>query len=91
MGQRRKQTPGPTVYLLDSEALRQQRALNRLHSVIILIGLMALAAWTGYVISGPDGIVFGLILSGITLLVGSASGGALFRQAYGAIVLDRHR
>ncbi|WP_206533550.1 zinc metalloprotease HtpX [Mesorhizobium sp. M5C.F.Cr.IN.023.01.1.1] len=90
MGQRRKQTPGHRVYLLDSEALRQQRALNRLHSVTILIGLMALAAWTGYVISGSDGIVFGLILSGITLLVGSASGGALFRQAYGAIVLDRH-
>ncbi|TIM35094.1 MAG: peptidase M48 [Mesorhizobium sp.] len=77
------------MYLLDSQALRQQRALNRLHSVIILIGLMALAAWTGYVISGSDGIVLGLILSGIALLVGSTSGGALFRQD-GAIVVDRH-
>lgn len=50
---------------------------------------MAIAARTGYVISGSDGIVLGLILSGVTLLVGPTSGGALIRQAYGAIVLDR--
>lgn len=89
VGQRREQRLEPGVYLLNSEALRQQRARNRLHSAVILLSLMALAAWTGFAISGSDGVVLGLILSGITLLVGSTSGGDLFRQAYGAIVLDR--
>ncbi len=85
----KEQTSRPEVYLLDGEVLRQQRERNRLHSAFILVGLMALAASTGYAISGPDGVIFSLLISGATLLVGSASGSASFRRTYGAITLNR--
>lgn len=90
MGRRRKQLHDPRAYLLDSKALRQQRARNWFHSTIILISLMAFAAWTGYAIGGPGGIIFGLIVSGLTFLAGSTSGGTLFRQTYGAVTLHLH-
>lgn len=79
---------GSDQYFLDHRALRRQRTRNRIHSAAILLALMALAAWTGHAIGGWDGVILGLAFSGATLLLGSATGGALFRQAYGAAILD---
>jgi heat shock protein HtpX len=55
----------------------------------MLFGLMALAAGVGFVLNGIEGIILGALLARATLAVGSASGGALFRQAFGAITLNQ--
>ncbi|MGD9614857.1 MAG: zinc metalloprotease HtpX [Alphaproteobacteria bacterium] len=75
-------------YRIDAAALRRQRALNRVHSTIILFGLMALAACMGFVLAGIEGVIVGILIAGAGLLVGSVSGTAMFRRIYGAIALD---
>jgi heat shock protein HtpX len=75
---------------VDAAALGRQRALNRAHAAIILFGLMALAAFMGFVLAGIDGVIVGALLAGAGLLVGSASGTAMFRQVYGAVTLGMH-
>ena len=77
-------------YHVDAAALSRQRALNRAHSAIILFGLMALAACMGFVLAGINGVIVGALIAGAGLVVGSASGTAMFRQVYGAIMLGMH-
>jgi heat shock protein HtpX len=77
-------------YRVDAAALRRQRALNRVHSTIILSGLMALAAFMGFMLAGIEGVIIGALIAGAGLMVGSASGTAMFRQIYGAVPLGMH-
>ena len=74
-------------YLLDSQALRRQHLLNRLQSAVILLGLVALAGAAGFAFSGMNGVIVAAIMAVLTLLLGSVSGDAFFRQAYGAVPL----
>ena len=42
---------------IDVEALRRLRLLNRLQSTVLLLGLGALAAITGFLFAGIDGVI----------------------------------
>jgi heat shock protein HtpX len=78
-----------TAALVDAEALRRQRFLNRLQSAILLVGLFALAATTGFLFAGTDGVIIAAAIAVGFLVVNPASGDALFRYVYGAIPLTR--
>lgn len=65
------------------EALRRQRFLNRLQSVVLLVGLFALAAVPGFLLAGTDGVV---IATGFMIL-NPTSGEILFQYIYGAVPL----
>ena len=77
-------------YRVDAAALNRQQALNRAHSVIILFGLMALAACMGFALAGINGVIVGALFAGAGLIASSASGTGMFRQVYGAVTLGAH-
>jgi heat shock protein HtpX len=73
--------------LVDAEALRRQRSLNRLQSAVLLVGLLALAATTGFLFAGTDGVIIAAAIAASFLILNPVSGDALFRHVYGAIPL----
>lgn len=72
------------VALLDPQALRRQRRLNRLHSAANLLTLIGLAALTGLLIAGPDGLALAAGLAAVFLLGGAMAGDEVLVRAYGA-------
>jgi heat shock protein HtpX len=81
---------GAHSYRLDAAALGRQRAANRVHSAVILIGLLALVALMGFMLAGIEGVIVGALIAGVGLVVGSTPGTAMFRQIYGAVTLGMH-
>ena len=73
---------------LDPAALARQRRLNRLHSALILLSLTGLAGWTGLLVGGPEGLVFGAGVALAFLLLDPMPGDLLFRRAFGAVRLS---
>lgn len=73
--------------LVDAEALRRQRFLNRLQSAVLLIGLFALAAATGFLFAGVDGLVIAGAIAAGFMILNPTSGETLFQHIYGAIPL----
>jgi heat shock protein HtpX len=73
---------------LDPAALARQRRLNRLHSALILLSLAGLAGWTGLLVGGPEGLVFGAGVALAVLLLDPMPGDLLFRHAFGAVRLS---
>ena len=73
--------------LVDAEALRRQRLLNWLQSAILLFGLFALAAITGFLFAGTDGVIIAAAIAAVFLIVTPASGEILFEYVYGAVRL----
>ena len=73
--------------LVDAEALRRLHFLNRLQSVILLVGLLALAAAPGLLLAGPDGLVIAAFLAAGFLILNPTSGEVVIRYAYGAVRL----
>ncbi|SKA24956.1 heat shock protein HtpX [Consotaella salsifontis] len=63
--------------------------MNRLQSGLIILGLFAVAAWTGYAVIGPDAISWAVLLAGLLLLGGATSGDKMIRGVYGAVPLDQ--
>jgi len=76
-----------TTALVDAAALRRQRFLNRLQSAILLVGLFALAALTGFLFAGTDGLVIAAAIAAGFMILNPASGDILFRYVYGAVPL----
>jgi heat shock protein HtpX len=76
-----------TTALVDPEALRRQRFLNRLQSVVLLVGLFALAAVTGFLLAGTDGLVIAAVIAAGFMILNPASGEILFQHIYGAVPL----
>lgn len=74
-------------FLVDSEALRRQRVLNGVQSVLLLLGLFALAAATGFLIGGADGLMIATTFALVFMIFNPAPGDWLFRYAYGAVRL----
>ena len=72
---------------IDPEALRRLRLLNRLQSAILLLGLFALAAITGFLFAGSDGVIIAALLVTGFLLFNPASGEVVFHYVYGAVPL----
>ena len=72
---------------MDAEALRRLRVLNRLQSTVLLLGLIGLAAATGLLIGGSDGVIIAATLAVVFLIFNPASGDVLFQYAYGAVRL----
>jgi hypothetical protein len=75
------------IPLIDAEALRRLRFLNRLQSAILLAGLIGLAAATGLAIGGSSGVIIAAIFAVVFLMFNPAPGDLLFRHAYGAVRL----
>ena len=73
--------------LVDAKALRRQRYLNRLQSGILLAGLFALAAVTGFLFAGTDGLLIAAVIAAGFMLVNPMSGEIPFRYIYGAVPL----
>jgi heat shock protein HtpX len=73
--------------LVDAEALRRQRFLNLLQSAVLLLGLFALAAATGFLFAGTDGVIIAAAIAASFLILNPVSSDALFRYVYGAIPL----
>jgi len=76
-----------TTALVDAEALRRQRSLNPLQSAILLVGLFALAALTGFLFAGTDGLVIAAAIAAGFMILNPASGEILFQYIYGAVPL----
>ena len=72
---------------IDVAALRRLRLLNRVQSTVLLLGLGALAAITGFLFAGTDGVIVTATIAASFLMLNPASGDALFRYAYGAVPL----
>jgi heat shock protein HtpX len=72
---------------IDPEALHRLRLLNRLQSALLLLGLFALAATTGFLLGGSDGVIIAAVLASGFLLFNPASGDVVFRYVYGAVPL----
>lgn len=79
----------PIVLRLDRKALRRHQWLNRLQSALVLAGLALLAAATGALLAGPEGMLTAAIGALLLLLLDPLSSEAMFRHAYGAAVLHR--
>jgi heat shock protein HtpX len=73
--------------LVDAEALRRQRLLNWLQSAVLLLGLLALAAITGALFAGTDGLLAAAAIASLFLILNPVSGEALFQYVYGALPL----
>jgi heat shock protein HtpX len=72
---------------IDVEALRRLRFLNWLQSTVLLLGLMALAGTTGFLLVGTDALIVGAALAAGFLLFNPAPGDVVFRYLYGAAPL----
>ncbi len=70
---------------LDAAAVRRQRRANRVQSAAILLTLIGLAALTGLLIGGADGLVFAAGLAGLFLIISATAGDEIFVRAYGAV------
>ncbi|HEX2135740.1 MAG TPA: zinc metalloprotease HtpX [Microvirga sp.] len=70
---------------LDAGALRRLRRANRVQSAAILVSMVALAALTGLLIAGPEGLLAGAVLSSLFLVTAAGAGDDFFARAYGAI------
>jgi heat shock protein HtpX len=76
------------VLRLDAAALARQRAVNRLHAMMLFLGLASLAGITGFIVAGPDGLLLGAAMVLLFLLLDPVvPGDVLFRQAFGAVRL----
>ena len=73
--------------LVDAEALRRQRLLNWLQSAVLLLGLLALAAITGALFAGTDGLIVAAAIAAGFLVLNPVSGDVVFRYIYGAVPL----
>ncbi|WP_207539593.1 M48 family metalloprotease [Sabulicella rubraurantiaca] len=76
------------IQRLDRLVLARQRRLNQLQSALLIFGLVLLASLTGFVVAGPEGLVYAACLAGLFLLFDPlVPGDLLFRHAFGAIRL----
>lgn len=73
--------------LVDAEALRRQRFLNRLQSASLLFGLFALVVASGFLFAGTDGVITAAAIAASFLILNPVSSDAVFRYVYGAIPL----
>ena len=73
--------------LVDAEALRRQRFLNRLQSASLLFRLFALVVASGFLFAGTDGVIIAAAIAASFLILNSVSSDAVFRYVYGAIPL----
>jgi heat shock protein HtpX len=73
--------------LVDAEALRRQRLLNWLQSAVLLLGLLALAAVTGTLFAGTEGLIVAAAIASLFLVLNPVSGEVLFQYVYGAVPL----
>ncbi|WP_181378354.1 zinc metalloprotease HtpX [Teichococcus aestuarii] len=72
---------------LDRAALRRHQQLNRLQSVLLLVGLGLLAAMTGSLLAGLDGMLLAAGASLLLLLLEPIAGDTAFRHVFGAVPL----
>jgi heat shock protein HtpX len=73
--------------LVDAEALRRQRLLNWLQSAVLLVGLLALAAISGALFAGTEGVIIAAAIASLFLVLNPVSGEVLFQYVYGAVPL----
>ena len=73
---------------IDVEALRRLRFLNWLQSMVLLLGLMALAGATGFLLAGTDALIIAAALAAGFLLFNPVPGDVVFRYLYGAASAD---
>lgn len=76
--------PGVAWLRLDPAALARQRRRNRAQSVLLLLGLTALAGATGLAAAGPVGLLVASLAALMFLLLDPAPGEPLFRRMFGA-------
>lgn len=79
----------PVALRLDRDALRRHQWLNRLQSALVLAGLALLAAATGALLAGPEGMLIAIIGALLLLLLEPLSNDAAFRYVLGAAALHR--
>ena len=73
--------------LVNAEALRRQRLLNWLQSAVLLLGLLALAAISGALFAGAEGVIIAAAIASLFLVLNPVSGEVLFQYVYGAVPL----
>jgi heat shock protein HtpX len=73
--------------LVDPEALQRQRLLNWLQSAVLLLGLLALAAITGALFAGTEGLIVAAAIASLFLVLNPVSSDVLFQYVYGAVPL----
>lgn len=79
--------PALTPLWLDRAALRRHQWLNWLQSVMLLAGLGLLAAVTGSLLAGLDGMLLAAGAALLLLLMEPSAGAAAFRYVFGAVPL----
>lgn len=72
---------------LDAAALSRHRRRNRLESLLILCGLAAWAALVGWLLAGPEGIVWSALAGSILLFLQPGRSVTLLRTLFGALPL----
>ena len=68
--------------------MRRLRFLNWLQSAVLLLGLLALAATTGALLAGTDGLIVAAALAAGFLILNPYRATSLFRYVYGAVPAD---
>ena len=69
---------------------RHHRLSNRLHSALLLLGMAVLFAACGWAVAGVEGILWGMILGGVSLGFGARIPPHLMLRLSGAVPLSRH-
>ncbi|MDJ0390913.1 M48 family metalloprotease [Roseomonas sp. E05] len=77
----------PTALWLDRAALRRHQWENRLQSILLLAGLGLLAAVTGSLLAGSDGMLLAAGAALLLLLLEPGAGDPAFRYMFGAVPL----
>ncbi|EWY36686.1 hypothetical protein N825_26045 [Skermanella stibiiresistens SB22] len=66
---------------------RHHRSTNRLHTVLLLTGMVALLVACGWIIAGPEGGLWALVLGGVSLAFAPRMSPQMVLGMYGAVPL----